>query len=117
MDVDVCEVNTASETLAPAQQMNGNAVENGNGVEVEPSDKEEPALEQLAKNLETMGKYRDLDNDIKEMDMLAFKVFTPSFQKSDYVIGLVETIIGKDNVEQQDYDLALQIMGKRIENC
>lgn len=75
-------------------------------------DRQETALENLAKNLETIGKYKDMQNDVKEMDMIAFKVFTPDFVKSNYVIGLVEAVIGKNAPEQQDYDLTLLIMGK-----
>lgn len=75
-------------------------------------EKPKSALENLAKDLDTTGKYKDMNNDVKETDMIAFKVFTPSFEKSDYVIGLVESIIGKERPDQQDYDLALSIMGK-----
>lgn len=75
-------------------------------------EKPKSALENLAMDLETTGKYKDMNNDAKETDMIAFKVFTPSFEKSDYVIGLVESIIGKERPDQQDYDLALSIMGK-----
>lgn len=77
-------------------------------------EKQEPALETLAKNLEQMGKFKVMQNDIKETDMIAFKIFTPNFEKSEYVIGLIESIIGKNTPEQQDYDLALLIMGKHM---
>lgn len=76
------------------------------------SETTESALEILAKNVDEIGKYKDMNNDAKEMEMIAFKVFTPSFEKSDYVIGLVESIIGKSTPDQKDYDLVLQIMGK-----
>lgn len=75
-------------------------------------EKPKSALENLAEDLETIGKYKDMNNDVKETDMIAFKVFTPNFEKSDYVIGLVESIIGKERPDQQDYDLSLSIMGK-----
>lgn len=72
------------------------------------------ALEQLANQPETINKYNDMTNDVKEMDMIAFKVFTPNFEQSNYVIGLVEEIVGRTTPDQQDYDLVLQIMGKNI---
>lgn len=96
----------------PEPQPMTNQSSAGNGEQL--PEKPEPALEQLAKNLETIGKYRDMHNDVNEMDMIAFKVFTPNFEKSDYIIALVESIIGRSNLEQQDFDLTLQIMGKRI---
>lgn len=97
------------ESSTEVQPLNGNNVDEDN-----PSlEKPESALEQLAKNLETIGKYKNIDNDVKEMDMIAFKIFTPNFEKSDYVIGLVESIIGRNAPEQHDFDLMLQIMGKR----
>lgn len=74
----------------------------------------ESALEQLANQPETINKYNDMTNDVKEMDMIAFKVFTPSFEQSNYVIGLVEEIVGRTAPDQQDYDLVLQIMGKKM---
>ncbi|XP_055301361.1 uncharacterized protein LOC129567971 isoform X3 [Sitodiplosis mosellana] len=110
------QIQASNVTLEPpeVQPINGNNADNGNL----PLEKAEPALEQLAKNLETIGKYKDMHNDVKEMDMIAFKVFTLNFEKSDYVIGLVESIIGRTTPEQQDYDLMLQIMagGKHIEH-
>lgn len=80
--------------------------------ETKPDAVPESALEQLANQPETISKYNDMTNDVKEMDMIAFKVFTPSFEQSNYVIGLVEEIIGRTTVDQQDYDLVLQIMGE-----
>lgn len=77
-----------------------------NAASLEPK---ETALEQLAKNLETVGKYRTLDNDIKEYDMIAFKVFKPTFEMSNYVIAMVEEI---SRNEGADFDLVLLIMGK-----
>lgn len=103
------ELSKVSIESSEVQPLNGNNVDEGN-LSLE---KPESALEQLAKNLETIGKYKDIDNDVKEMDMIAFKIFTPNFEKSDYVIGLVESIIGRNAPEQQDFDLMLQIMGKR----
>lgn len=97
------------ESSTEVQPLNGNNVDEDN-LSLE---KPESALEQLAKNLETIGKYKNIDNDVKEMDMIAFKIFTPNFEKSDYVIGLVESIIGRNAPEQHDFDLMLQIMGKR----
>lgn len=73
----------------------------------------ESALEKLASQPETIDKYNDMTNDVKEMDMIAFKVFTPNFEQSGYVIGLVEEIVGRTTPQQQDYDLILQIMGKK----
>lgn len=80
-------------------------------IESNPASEEpkETALEQLAKNLETVGKYRTLDNDIKDYDMIAFKVFKPTFEMSNYVIAMVEEI---NRNEGTDYDLVLLIMGK-----
>lgn len=72
----------------------------------------ESALEQLANQPEAISKYNDMTNDVKEMDMIAFKVFTPNFEQSNYIIGLVEEIVGRTTTDQQDYDLVLQIMGK-----
>lgn len=80
--------------------------------ETKPDAVPESALEQLANQPETISKYNDMTNDVKEMDMIAFKVFTPSFEQSNYVIGLVEEIIGRTTADQQDYDLVLQIMGE-----
>lgn len=74
----------------------------------------ESALEQLANQPEAISKYNDMTNDVKEMDMIAFKVFTPNFEQSNYIIGLVEEIVGRTTTDQQDYDLVLQIMGKSI---
>lgn len=72
----------------------------------------ESALQQLANQPEAISKYNDMTNDVKVMDMIAFKVFTPNFEQSSYVIGLVEEIIGRTTTEQQDYDLVIQIMGE-----
>lgn len=107
------ENNIPSETLA-IQQINGNAQQKELAAEPIKSseEKSEPALELLAKNLETSGNYKDMHNDMKEFDMIAFRVLTKECEKSDYVIGLVECIIGKMTDEQQDYELELQIMGK-----
>lgn len=68
----------------------------------------ESALEQLAKNLETIGKYKELIEEAKPNDIIAFKVFTPNFDKSEYVIGMVESINARNN--PNDYDLILSIM-------
>lgn len=89
-------------------QLNGHEVEDKGAS----SEKQQPALEHLAQNLETIGKYKDMENNVKEMDMIAFKVFTPNYEKSDYVIGLVESIIGRHSFDQNDYDLTFLIMGK-----
>lgn len=104
------ELSKVSLESSEIQSINGNNADEDNLL----LEKPESALEQLAKNLETIGKYKDIDNDVKEMDMIAFKIFTPNFEKSEYVIGLVESIIGRNAPEQQDYDLMLQIMGKQI---
>lgn len=78
----------------------------------EKTETKESALEILARDLEASGMYKVMQNDAKEMDMIAFKVFTPNFEKSEYVIALIESIIGKNTPEQQDYDLTLLIMGE-----
>lgn len=70
----------------------------------------ESALEKLAKNLEAIGKYRELQKDVKVNDMIAFKVMTADFQISEYVIGLVEEIHG--DTSDTTYDLTILIMGK-----
>lgn len=70
----------------------------------------ESALENLAKNLEAIGKYRQLQNDVKVHDMIAFKVMTVDFQISDYVIGLIEQLHGDTSIPS--YDLTLLIMGE-----
>lgn len=70
----------------------------------------ESALENLAKNLEAIGKYRELLTDVKLNDMIAFKVMTEDFQISDYAIGLVEELHG--DTSNRSYDLTLLIMGK-----
>lgn len=68
------------------------------------------ALEELAKNLETIGdKYRSLDNSVKDFDMIAFKVLVPPIEKSSYVIGMVEDI---NRISDSDFYLTLLIMGK-----
>lgn len=100
------ECHTSTEII----QLNGSAVEDKGAS----SEKQQPALEHLAQNLETIGKYKDMENNVKEMDMIAFKVFMPNFEKSDYVIGLVESIIGRQSSDQNDYDLTFLIMGKMI---
>lgn len=81
-------------------------------VDDQPKTAPESALEQLANQPEAISRYQDMTNDVKEMDMIAFKVFTPTFEQSNYVIGLVEEIVGRATADQQDYDLVLQIMGK-----
>lgn len=68
------------------------------------------ALESLAQNLEAIGKYRDMEHDVKVNDMIAFKVMTADFQISGYVIGLVEELNG--DLSTRSYDLTLLIMGK-----
>lgn len=93
------------------QPLNGDC-ENRQEIMETSLDKEETALENLAKNLEKNGKYKDLGSEVTETDMIAFKVLTPDFVKSDYVIGLVEAIIGKTTPEREDYDLSFMIMGK-----
>lgn len=70
----------------------------------------ESALENLAKNLETIGKYRELQSDVKVHDMIAFKVMTADFQISDYVIGMIEELHG--DTSDPSYDLTLLIMGE-----
>lgn len=72
----------------------------------------ESALEQLAKNLETVGKYKELIEEAKPNDIIAFKVFTPNFEKSGYVIGLVESINIRN--DPNDYDLILSIMAGSV---
>lgn len=72
------------------------------------------ALEQLANQPDEISKHQDMTGDVKEMDMIAFKVFTPNFQQSSYIIGLVEAIVGRTTPDRQDYDLVLQIMGKNL---
>lgn len=72
----------------------------------------ESALEQLAKNLETTGKYKELIEEAKPNDIIAFKVFTPNFEKSGYVIGLVESINTRNN--PNDYDIILSIMAGSV---
>lgn len=74
-------------------------------------DSEGSALENLAKNLEKTGKYREMQSDVKVNDMIAFKVMTPDFQVSDYAIGLVEDLEGDTSAS---FDLTLLIMGKTL---
>lgn len=114
-----CSVDLTHIDISEPNQLNAN----GNDIEskmesaemLEKSEskveKQEPALEKLAKELEASGMYKVMQNDVKEADMIAFKVFTPNFEKSAYVIGLIESIIGKNTSEQQDYDFTLLIMG------
>lgn len=83
-------------------------------IDDQPHTATESALEQLANNPEAISKYSDMPNDVKEMDMIAFKVFTPNFEQSNYIIGLVEAIVGRTTADQQEYDLVLQIMGKDL---
>lgn len=102
-------------TNAQIEASENNSLTNGQNKPNENEEKtkkdSEPVLEQLAKNIETLDKYKDMKNVVKQMDMIAFKVFTPNFEKSDYVIGLVESIVGETTSNPQDYDLILQIMG------
>lgn len=77
-------------------------------VETESNENEGSALENLAKNLDSTGGYKNLMGEAKANDIIAFKVFKPNFEKSDYIIGLVETINRRDNPD--DYDLILTIM-------
>lgn len=72
------------------------------------------ALEQLANNLEATGKYRTMTDEVKENDMIAFKVLTPDFQQSGYIIALVEAITKQENAgtKQTDCNFTLLIMGK-----
>lgn len=81
----------------------------GNEAAEQSAEPNESALERLARNLEAIGKYRALDNDVKEFEMVAFKVFAPTFQMSNYVIGMVEAINRKT---ADDFDLTMLIMGK-----
>lgn len=123
-DENSCSVDLKSVDADKTEQLN----KNGNGIEnkmqtaeipkkIETNvKKQESALETLARDLEASGKYKVMQNDAKETDMIAFKVFTPNFEKSEYVIGLLETIIGKNTPEQQDYDLGLLIMGNQKKN-
>lgn len=70
----------------------------------------ESALEHLAKNIDAIGKYRELKEDVKINDMIAFKVMSPSFQPSEYIIGLVENFTGE--LSNMTFELSLLIMGK-----
>lgn len=75
--------------------------------------KTESALELLAKNLDATGKYRLLTDEVKENDMIAFRVLTPDFETSDYIIGLIEKINKTTNAANQiDWDFTLLIMGE-----
>lgn len=80
--------------------------------EIIPAEEEphqESALDQLAKNFETVGKYRPLDADLKVNDMIAFRVMTTDFRLSDYAIGMIEEIDG--DVSSADCNFTIQIMG------
>lgn len=108
-------VENGSTIVVPSAPSNDHDPKNTNDEDMETSsEKPLSALEILAKDLESIGKYKDMNNEVKETDMIAFKVFTPSFEKSPYIIGLVESIIGRESPDQQDYDFALTIMGKLI---
>lgn len=106
--VSVCEIGQAMEP--PEAALNGK--DELIKIDDQPIKAPESALEQLAKQPEVIANFKDMTSDVKEMDMIAFKVFTPNFEQSDYIIGLVETIIGRNTSDQQDYDLVLQIMGR-----
>lgn len=79
--------------------------------------KKESALENLAKNLESIGKYKELtcghSDNVKQNDIIAFKVLGTDLKMTDYIIAMVEDVEKKrgDNVDQMDYDLILLIMG------
>lgn len=105
--------------LAPAQQFEqsaSNATEMPSEPANQPESLETPsqestsALENLARNLEAIGKYRELQKEVKLNDMIGFKVMTADFQISNYAIGLVEELHG--DTSNLSYDLTLLIMGK-----
>lgn len=75
------------------------------------------ALEQLAKNLDEMGKQNPLLNEVNPNDIIAFKVFMPSFQLSEYIIGMVESFEDNHKIDERDFDITLLIMGKNISFC
>lgn len=93
--------------------------ENDSNLSMTSNEKKESALEHLAKNLESTGKYQELtgqqSDNIKPNDIIAFKVFGPDLKGklSDYIIAMVEDVKKKhdDDVDQLDYDLILSIMG------
>lgn len=95
-EVETIETNTSLETV--------------NQSETTEATTNESALESLAKNLEAIGKYRELQTDAKVNDMIAFKVMTVDFQISDYIIGLIEELHG--DTSSTSYDLTILIMGK-----
>lgn len=70
------------------------------------------ALEQLAKNLDNMTNYKTLQNNVNLNDIVAFKVFMPSFELSEYIIGMVEAVENKNAMNDGDFELTLLIMGK-----
>lgn len=77
-----------------------------------PEPKTPSALEQLAKNLDEMSNYKILLNIVNPNDIIAFKVFTPSFELSEYIIGMVESFEKTNAINEGDFELTLLIMGK-----
>lgn len=77
------------------------------------------ALEELSKNTETMEKLESIGANslLKTADIIAYKVFTPSFEKSGYIIAIIEEIHIPDGETLEtvgmNYDLTVDILGKR----
>lgn len=78
------------------------------------------ALEALAQNSEQLDSFARMEpkTPIKIGDIIAFKVFTPSLEISNYIIALVEVVhIPSDksfDTINMDYDLTIEIMGRYI---
>lgn len=70
------------------------------------------ALEQLAKNLDEMSNHKPLLNDVNQNDIIAFKVFMPTFELSEYIIGMVESFERNNAINEGDFEITLLIMGK-----
>lgn len=59
-----------------------------------------------------MGTHQPLGSDVKATDLIAFKVFTPEFTASGYVIGMVDHVERRNSNNADDFDLSLSILGK-----
>lgn len=107
INADDCQ-KSASSVSAGSVRINGSAATGESQLDGDQA--EESALEKLAKNLEKDGKFHTLDTNVKIDDFIAFRILSPEFSLSDYVIGLIEQLHG--DIEARNYQLTLQIMGK-----
>lgn len=103
-----CILSNAAKTPATAEATDPNKNSESKGT----------ALEALSQNNAQLDNFARIDpkSPIKNGDIIAFKVFTPSLEVSNYIIALVEVVhIPSDksfDTINMDYDLTIEIMGK-----